>query len=50
VVEAVRQVPGVTGAALTGQLPLSGDQDEYGASFESTSGRPVPGPAYFATR
>jgi len=32
--EAVRQVPGVTGAAFTSQLPLSGDDDEYGARFE----------------
>ena len=33
--EAVRQLPGVTGAAFTSQLPLSGDDDEYGAHFES---------------
>ena len=32
--EAVRQVPGVTGAVFTSQLPLSGDDDEYGARFE----------------
>ena len=32
--EAVRQVPGVTAAAFTSQLPLSGDDDEYGARFE----------------
>ena len=32
--EAVRQVRGVTGAAFTSQLPLSGDNDEYGARFE----------------
>jgi putative ABC transport system permease protein len=32
--EAVRQVPGVTRAAFTSQLPLSGDDDEYGARFE----------------
>ena len=36
VIDAVRQVPGVTGAALTSQLPLSGDLDEYGAHFEAT--------------
>jgi putative ABC transport system permease protein len=30
---AVRNVPGVTGAALTSQLPLSGDLDAYGYSF-----------------
>jgi putative ABC transport system permease protein len=32
--EAVRQVPGVAGAAYTSQLPLSGDDDENGARFE----------------
>ncbi len=32
--EAVRQIPGVAGAAFTNQLPLSGDDDEYGARFE----------------
>jgi putative ABC transport system permease protein len=32
--EAVRSVPGVSSAALTSQLPLSGDDDEYGARFE----------------
>jgi putative ABC transport system permease protein len=32
--EAVRQVSGVTGAVFTSQLPLSGDDDEYGAHFE----------------
>jgi putative ABC transport system permease protein len=31
---AVRQVPGVASAACTSQLPLSGDDDEYGARFE----------------
>jgi putative ABC transport system permease protein len=35
--EAVRQVPGVTAAAFTSQLPLSGDQfGEYGVRFESS--------------
>ena len=33
-IEAVRQVPGVTAAAFTSQLPLSGDMDVYGAQFE----------------
>jgi putative ABC transport system permease protein len=33
-VEAVRQSPGVTTAAFTSQLPLSGDLDEYGVHFE----------------
>jgi len=32
--EAVRRTPGVTAAAFTTQLPLSGDDDEYGARFE----------------
>jgi putative ABC transport system permease protein len=32
--EAVRRTPGVTSAAFTSQLPLSGDDDEYGARFE----------------
>jgi putative ABC transport system permease protein len=32
--DAVRRVPGVESAALTSQLPMSGDQDEYGAQFE----------------
>ena len=35
--EAVRQVPGVTAAAFTSQLPLSGDSDTYGAQFEEDS-------------
>ena len=30
--ESVRQVPGITSAAFTSQLPLSGDDDEYGVS------------------
>ena len=33
VVTAVRNVPGVTGAAFTSQLPLSGDLDAYGYTF-----------------
>jgi len=32
--DAVRQVPGVTGAGLTSQLPLSGDADQYGVRFD----------------
>ena len=32
--DAVRRVPGVTTAAFTSQLPLSGDMDVYGAQFE----------------
>ena len=31
---AVRMVPGIVAAAYTSQLPLSGDDDEYGAQFE----------------
>ena len=34
--DAVRRVPGVTEAALTSQLPLSGDRDEYGVFVESS--------------
>src|SRR5262249_45030306 len=33
---AVQRVPGVTAAAFTSQLPLSGDTDEYGAAFPAT--------------
>jgi len=32
--DTVREVPGVTAAAFTSQLPLSGDSDVYGARFE----------------
>ena len=32
--EAVKGVPGVTAAAFTSQLPISGDSDEYGVRFE----------------
>jgi putative ABC transport system permease protein len=35
--EAVRHVPGVTVAAFTSQLPLSGDNDAYGVHFERHS-------------
>jgi putative ABC transport system permease protein len=38
---AVRGVPGVTAAALTSQLPLSGDKDEYGAHFEAGPAQPA---------
>jgi len=38
-VEMVRQVPGVIGAGLTSQLPLSGDIEQYGVFFEPN---PVP--------
>ncbi|HYC32304.1 MAG TPA: ABC transporter permease [Gemmatimonadales bacterium] len=34
VVDAVRQVPGVTAAGLTSQLPLSGDLELYGVHFD----------------
>ncbi|HWF84360.1 MAG TPA: ABC transporter permease [Vicinamibacterales bacterium] len=34
----VRRVPGVTAAAATSQLPLSGDRDGYGVHFESDHG------------
>ena len=37
--EAVRHVPGVETAAFTSQLPLSGDDDEYGARFEDEPDR-----------
>jgi putative ABC transport system permease protein len=40
--EAVRRVPGVGAAAFTSQLPLSDDDDEYGAHFEGDE----PGTAY----
>ncbi|HEV2854366.1 MAG TPA: ABC transporter permease [Thermoanaerobaculia bacterium] len=39
--EAVRRVPGVTAAAFTSQLPLSGDLDEYGVHFEASPTRPA---------
>jgi len=58
VLEAVRAVPGVTSAALTSQVPLSGDLDGYGIVFENapTTGgdegsalRYAVSPGYFAT-
>ena len=39
--EAARGVPGVTAAAFTSQLPLSGDLDEYGVHFEASQSRPA---------
>lgn len=40
--DAARQVPGVTAAAFTSQLPLSGDSDEYGAHFDALpNGKPA---------
>jgi putative ABC transport system permease protein len=41
VLEAARQVPGVSTLALTSQVPLGGDIDEYGARFEANSTRPA---------
>jgi putative ABC transport system permease protein len=35
--DAVRQVPGVATAAVTTQLPLTGDADAYGLRFESSA-------------
>ncbi len=37
--EQVRRVPGVASAALTSQLALSGEMDEYGAHFEASPTR-----------
>jgi putative ABC transport system permease protein len=34
---AVQEIPGVVDAALTSQLPLSGDSDVYGVQFESSA-------------
>ncbi|HEV8195633.1 MAG TPA: ABC transporter permease, partial [Gemmatimonadales bacterium] len=45
--EAVRQVPGVSAAGFTSQLPLSGDVDEYGASFDPVPGKPAQGYSSF---
>jgi len=39
--ENVRRAPGVTRAAFTSQLPLSGDLDEYGVHFEASPARPA---------
>jgi putative ABC transport system permease protein len=35
VIEAVQRVPGVSAAAFTSQLPLTGDEDVWGVHFES---------------
>lgn len=35
VLDAVRRVPGVTAAAMTSQLPMSGDRDAYGVTLEN---------------
>jgi putative ABC transport system permease protein len=54
-VDAVRGVGGVTSAAITNQLPLSGDFDVYGVQFESHPGtaegalRYAVSPGYFET-
>jgi putative ABC transport system permease protein len=37
--ERVRQVPGVVAAGFTSQLPLSGDRDVYGLTFEADNNR-----------
>jgi len=55
--EAARRVPGVTAAAFTAQLPLSGDLDIYGVRFENEPDRKDDGaalryavtPGYFET-
>jgi putative ABC transport system permease protein len=53
--EAVRQVGGVTSAAFTSQLPLSGDFDVYGVQWKSDAGatdgalRYAVSPGYFET-
>ena len=39
--DAVRAVPGVTAAGFTTQLPLSSDDDEYGAHFDAEPNRPA---------
>ncbi|HEY6267753.1 MAG TPA: ABC transporter permease [Candidatus Acidoferrum sp.] len=44
--EAVRNVPGVSAAAFTSQLPLSGDADIYGVQFENASNTEDVAPAF----
>jgi len=44
--EAVRNVPGVSAAAFTSQLPLSGDIDLYGVQFENASNTKDVEPAF----
>lgn len=54
---AVQHIPGVTAAAFTSQLPLSGDFDGYGVQFENDPNANATGsalryavtPSYFAT-
>jgi putative ABC transport system permease protein len=41
ILENVKHVSSVTGAAFTSQLPLSGDLDEYGVHFEATPAQPA---------
>jgi putative ABC transport system permease protein len=49
VLEAVRQVPGVTAAAFTTQLPLSGDLAVYAVQFESDPNDSSEGVFQYAT-
>ncbi|MEE8519444.1 MAG: ABC transporter permease, partial [Dehalococcoidia bacterium] len=44
--DAVQQLPGVASAALTSQLPLSGEDDQYGVTLEEDAGEGVDGSAY----
>ena len=44
--EAVRNVPGVSAAAFTSQLPLSGETDIYGVQFENASNTQDVEPAF----
>jgi putative ABC transport system permease protein len=44
--EMVRNVPGVSAAAFTSQLPLSGDADVYGVEFENASNTKDVEPAF----
>jgi putative ABC transport system permease protein len=44
--EAVRNVPGVSAAAFTSQLPLSGEADIYGVEFENASNAKDVEPAF----
>jgi putative ABC transport system permease protein len=40
VIDSVKRLPGVVDAAVTSQLPLSGDREEYGVRFEPDPGQP----------
>jgi predicted permease len=40
VLDAVRRLPGVTGAALTSQLPLSGEDERYGVHLDAVTADP----------